>query len=96
MSRKKLGGMTIVQCDAKDCPPEYGGEFRSASDPKAKIKGTNLIEIQLQNAGWTVLEMETAGYGSPKVKKYLCPEHKPKGRMSGGPPLMSVTGRSSH
>lgn len=93
----KISGVTLVTCDAaREHTPE--DEFRSASLPK-------VIAEQLQLAGWTVMEAPTgkkinAGVGRSMIDEkrtvYLCPKCKPKGRMSGGPPPLSIMGRTSH
>ena len=100
MSRRysKISGVTIVTCDAADRHDahEMEGEFRSASIPR-------VIGDQLAAAGWTITEAPTGKWinvGRGRVQEmrtvYLCPRHKPKGRMSGGPPPISVMGRTSH
>jgi len=97
MSRKKEGGMLFVRCDAKDCDHD---PFLTASDVKAKVKDNlgksrSLIDVQLSLAGWTQTEVEIDRIGTKK-RVDLCPGHRPKGRMSGGPPPLSVMGRTSH
>ncbi len=98
MSRRysKLSGVTIVQCDASGTHFPEHGEFRSASIPK-------VIAEQLQLAGWTVTEAPTGRWisvGRGRVQEmrtvYLCPDHKPRSRMDGGPPPVTTMRRTSH
>jgi MOSC domain-containing protein YiiM len=91
----KISGVTIVDCDAAEAHA-MEEQFRSASIPK-------IIPEQLQLAGWTLLQVPTGrkvNIGRALVDEtreaYLCPRHKPKGRMSGGPPPLSTMGRTSH
>lgn len=77
--------MTVVECDARDCAHE---PFRSHSVPA-------VIPKQLEEAHWTVIEVRDPKTGDRQIK-YLCPGHKPRSRMEGGPPPLSVAGRASH
>ena len=61
----KISGMTIVNCDRKDCP----GEFRSCSIPK-------MIDQQLLLANWCVIEVEIPRTLAWETK-ILCPDHRP-------------------
>jgi hypothetical protein len=91
----KISGVTLIDCDsARQHAPDE--QFRSASIPK-------VIAEQLQLAGWTIMEVSTGkklNVGRALVDEkrtiYLCPRCKPAGRMSGGPPPLSVGGRTSH
>ena len=80
----KISGMTIVTCDAKGCTEE----FRSCSIPK-------VIDAQLEASKWTIFVTRDWKTGDKK-RNELCPVHKPKGRMSGGPPLLAIPGRTMH
>jgi hypothetical protein len=92
----KISGVTLVSCDAAGAHLPEHGEFRSASIPK-------VIAEQLQLAGWSITEAPTGRWisvGRGRIQEmrtvYLCPDHKPKPRMDGGPPLISTMGRTSH
>jgi len=80
----KISGMTIVTCDARAC----AADFRSCSIPK-------VIDQQLEAAKWTILISRDYQTGEKK-RNELCPAHKPRPRMEGGPPMMGVPGRTSH
>jgi hypothetical protein len=85
----KISGITIVTCDAKGCESTLG-EFRTASIPK-------VIDAQLEAAKWTIIDTRDPKTNDKK-RHELCPDHRPRPRMEGGPPPLVAgrDGRSSH
>jgi hypothetical protein len=69
----KISGMTVVDCDRRDCTHE---QFRSCSVP-------SVVDLQLLTAGWSIIEIEVPRSTTWELK-ILCPMHRPNGYTING------------
>ena len=68
-----------IGCDYPGCPDRY---FIRATPPQHAPVQLMILEEMAKKAGWTIVQKDTEGGGSPaKDIQVFCKHHTPKGKV---------------